>query len=272
VLGHSEEPESGYNAVRVNGLMPETYVPQLQAEPIEDGDSSRSPVIGETCYVRVYWAGNEPTVMETYVTSGIIKVAGGGKFYTDIEEEVVEFKDGIATVSLPVFDLLSYQWIGDAGGKVNFTRHGTELSIEAGKFRLARVRYRTRFKRYQLEKHNVERLMAVLFLTVEPAVSVFVRTASEPVEGDTIDAPLLTSEHAAVARGTAWIDQQYRKSICDITVPYSDIAVDGKIAFIDDSHIGSPGNYHITRSEIVIEGPMTTNQLRLEKCLTSFNT
>jgi hypothetical protein len=271
VLSHSETPESGYNAVKVTGLMPETFIPQMALEPIEDGDSTRGPKTGETCYVRVYWAGHEPSVISTYVTDGLITPVGGGAFYTDTKEEVVEFNDGMASVGLPVFELLSYEWIGDDGGQVEFVTHSNELNIDAGKFRVARVKYRTRFVRYQLERHNVERLIAVLFLTVDPAVSVFVRTAADPVEGNTIDAPLLSSEHAAVARGTAWIDQQYRKSVCEVTVPYLDIAIDGNIAFIDDSHIGSPGNYHIVRSEISIQGPMTVNRLRLEKCLTLFN-
>jgi hypothetical protein len=114
-------------------------------------------------------------------------------------------------------------------------------------------------------------LLAVLFLSSTPDISVTIRTSADPVEGDVIDAPLLTSEHAAVARGTDWIDRQYRKSICNITAPYNDDALDGNIAFIDDDQIGAPGNYHIISSEISIEGPKITNNLRLEKCMTSFD-
>jgi hypothetical protein len=271
VLNHAEEVGSGYNAVKIIGHMPDAFIPEIQVEPIVSGDSTRGPAIGEACYVRVYWAGNEPRVVDTYVTDGIITPVGGGIFYTDTEEELIDFMGGTANVKLPVFSLTSCQWIGDDGGEVAHTPYSKELSIGQGKFRVARVKYVTRFKRYLLENHNVERLIAALFLMVEPGVLVTVRTADDPVYGTTIDASLLSSEHVAVARGKAWIDQQYRKSICNLTVPYDDAAIDGKIAFIDDPHIDSPGNYHIVRAEIVMEGPQTTNQLQVEKCLISFN-
>jgi hypothetical protein len=205
------------------------------------------------------------------VTDGIITPVGGGAFFTDIEETTIDFINGIGNVSLPISELVSCAWIGDSGGQVSFVKHSTELSIGTGKFRVGNVRYRTRFQRYKIDMHNVERLIAVLFLSSTPDISVTIRTSDNPVEGDVIDAPLLTSEYAAVARGTDWIDRQYRKSICDITVPYNDRAIDGNIAYIDDDHIGVPGNYHIISSEISIEGPKILNRLRVEKCMTSFN-
>ena len=272
MLGHSEDLETGYNAVKVTGQTPDSsFVPQIQLEPIPEGESTRSPGTGEACYIRVYWAGNDPSVFNTYVTDGIITPVGGGAFFTDIEETIIDFINGIGNVSLPIFELISCAWIGDPGGQPTFVKHSTELSIGTGKFRVGTVKYRTRFQRYKIDMHNVERLIAVLFLGSTPDISVTIRTSDNPVEGDVIDAPLLTSEYAAVARGTDWIDRQYRKSICDITVPYNDSAIDGNIAYIDDDHIGVPGNYHIVSSEISIEGPKILNNLKVEKCMTSFN-
>lgn len=280
-LAHAEEKETGYNAVRIFGQSADAFKPHLVLEDIAEADGgARGPLVGETCYVRVYWAGKTVNVAEAYTTDGSIsRVGPADMFYTEDEEQIVEFNDGAASVSLPIYDLLSYEWIGDSGGDISWIQHSTDLSIappegvstERGLYRVARVRYRTRFQRYMLEGHNVERLIAVLYLATRPDVNVSVRTAAESVYGDPVEASLLTTESALVERGKAWIDKQYRKSYCDITAPYDDAAVDGNLAYIDDAEIGAPGNYHVASSEIVIEGPKVTNNLRVEKCLIFFN-
>jgi hypothetical protein len=271
VLGQNEEIGSGLNAVNVTGHMPESFVPNLQLEPIVSGDSTRSPAVGETFYIRAYWSGHVPSVIQRYVTDGKIQIVGSGAFYTEVLTEVVNFLDGMATVQFPILSLVSVEWIGDQGGLVLFVPHTNELGIGVGKFRVAKVKYVTQFTRYKILDHNVEQLIVALFLRSRPGIAVTVRTGEDPVFGGEINAPLLTTETAAIARGVAWLDQQYRKSICTISVPYDDLGVDGNIAFIDDFHIGSPGNYHITGVDIIVDDVKVINQLRLEKCLVSFN-
>lgn len=271
VLGQNEEIESGLNAINVTGYMPEAFIPNLQLEAIADGESTRGPVVGEDCYIRAYWSGHIPAVIERYVTDGRIQRVGGGIFYTEVMTETVSFINGMSSVQFPILSLTSVKWIGDHGGSVLCIPHTNELSIGIGKFRIASVKYVTQFTRYKILDHNVEQLLVALFLKSRPGIAITVRTGEEPVFGGEISAPLLTTEAAAVARGTAWIDQQYRKSICTISAPYDDLAVDGNIAFVDDFHIGSPGNYHITGADIIVDDVKVINQLRLEKCLVSFN-
>lgn len=270
-LSHSETPASGYNAVRVTGQSSDAFVPQLQVEDIVEGDSTRGPYIGETCFVRIFWAGNDASVIDTYATDGLISIVGDGAFYTEIQEEIVEFQEGLASVNLPIYEFSGVEWIGDSGGGISFEQYGTDLQIIENRFRVAKIKYKARYQRYKLSEHYVERLIAVLFLATRPNIAVSVCTVAEPVYGPEIDAPLLTSNSAAVFRAKAWLDQQYRTSECSITVPYNDLAIDGNLAFIDDAQIGNPGNYHITSSEIQIEGPMVINKLGVSKCLSFFS-
>ncbi|WP_290797586.1 hypothetical protein, partial [Halomonas sp.] len=278
-LSHSEIPESGYNAVQVMGQTSEYDFPILQVEEVKtDGEldehgmpPTRRPYRGETTYVRVFWGGEPRNVVDSYSTDGSIEVVGGGVFYSEERIETVHFEDGLGRVSLPVEDLISWEWVGDSASSVNYTRHSMELKIPDTKFRIAVVKYKILFQRYMLTGHDVEQLIAVLFLESKPDVFMKIRTAQDPVYGSSIEDALLSDEAAAVVRGTSWIDQQYRKSLIRLSAPYKEEALDGRIAYINDARIGSPGNYHIQKSVISINGPVVKNEIEVEKCLTLFN-
>lgn len=265
-LTHLEERETGYNAIEVFGRSLDASIPDMEVEG--------TPAVGEDCFIRVYWAGKNITVFDRYVTDGDIEIIGNGAFYYRDEEQIVEFKEGIAKVAHPVFSLLGYEWIGDSDALIEWVQHDDSLTIPSRGFRVANVKYRTRYQRYKLFGHNVEHLIAALFLDPGYDVSTKVRTSADPVYGSPIDAPLLTTEEAIIQRGKDWIDAQYRKSNVSIEVPYKfdtfDI-YDGKLAYINDAHIGEQGNYHIKGYTLFVEGPKITNQIEVEKCLTFFN-
>lgn len=264
-LNHAMEAGSGCNAVEVLGAAGDTFIPILKLEEVEDG-----PYIGQTVYVRVYWAGNPVRVSDTYATDGDISVIGNGVFYTQEEEETIEFLNGTASVNLPVDELMGVEWIGDSGGEISYTRDQSELVIADSAFRVATVRYRTRYQRYQVSGHDVERLIAVLFLTPGNEVDVLIQTPEDPVWAAPITDELLTDAAAAVARGTAYIDaNKYSKSTLTIEAPYVDAAVDGAVCHITDSEIQHPGNHHIVSSKISVDGPKVINILGVEKCLIS---
>ncbi len=272
-LNASEEPESGYNAVTILGYVQDIFIPDLQLEEIpEGGGETRQPFIGETCYVRAYWAGRESTISDTDATSGRIEVVGGGNPYSQTEVELLEFKDGVASVNLPCHEILAVDWIGRSGGEISFTQYSKELFIASSGFGICSVKYRTEYQKYVLSGHNVEKLIAILFLTTLPDIYVNVKTMDESKYGSVISAPLLTTASAAVARGIVWIDNnKYRKHLATIEAPYDDNSIDGKLGFINDANIGYQGNYYIVSSDIVIDGPKVTNEMGIKRCLISFN-
>lgn len=276
-LSHSEKKETGYNAVRVFGPLSDAFTPQMELEQIEEIDgTTRSPYVGESCYVRVYWEGKatDITIDGTYVTAGTIESC---EFATETLTEVVDFQNGAGSVSKPIYELLSYTWIGAAADGITYDQHTSDLFLtveneenESDLFRAAMVKYKTRFQRFFLDEHEVERLIAVLFLTTASEINVSVRSSGIAVYGPPIEASLLTSEAALVERGKAWLFDQHRRSICEISAPYDDNAIDGNAAYINDAEIGETGEYRIVSSTIQVDGPKVTNRLGIEKCLTSF--
>jgi len=266
-LSQAEEGSSGYNAIEVSGWTPEMFIPQLILEDVESG-----PVIGQTVFIRVYWAGHPVSVIDTYITNGILTPIGDGLFFNDEIETTVQFKSGNASLSLPIHTLVSWEWIGDAGGEITYTQYGNELIIPNNTFRVAKIKYRSRYQRYSLSGTNVELLIAVLYLQPTDEIRMQVRTSDEPVWSPEISAEWLTDENITIERGTAEIDaMKYRKSVISVEAPYNDLAIDGLLANINDDEIGYPGNHHIESSIIVFDGPKITNKLGMEKCLISFN-
>ena len=265
-LSHSETESSGYNAVMVDGRPQEFEAPILELEEFDDG---HTPKPGETVRVRVYWGGMDPEVLSTYVTAGEIQLLNNGLVASQTETDiVVEFKDRKGSVRYPITNLISYEWEGYPASEITYNKNGNELFITSPEFAVARIKYQTEYQRYEISHHYVDLLIAVLFLAATPSVAVDVQTEDTPKYGSAISAPLLTTNATAVARGTAWIDEnKYRKSNLSVTAPYLDAALDGVVAYLHDARIGSPGNYHIKSSDVIIDGPMVTNVMELEQCL-----
>jgi hypothetical protein len=274
-LSQDDDPAAGFNAVLITGRTRDVFIPQMMLEPDADGNTSFNR--GRTVYIRVYWAGNPVTVIDTYVTSGLLAPVADGAFFLQTEEALVEFSSGAASVNLPIHAVIGVEWIGTPGGPVSFVPYSRELTIPDAGFAVARIKYQSRYQRYRAFGHNVERLIAVLYL--EPAaddVVVDVRmTGTDTADvtyGPPINAPLLTTAAAAVERATAFLDAaRYRTAGGSVEAPYNDAAIDGALAYINDDQIGYPGNHYITASRIIFDGPKITNSLRIEKCLTSFN-
>lgn len=268
-LSHQTDRESGYNAVTVIGNSANTQEPSLSLE-------ESSPVLGQEVHVRCYWAGKVSTDIDLFVTDGDISDLG---FFTSIEEEDISFVNGEASVSLPIYEFLGIEWVGESGVSINHIKNEKSIFIDDSDFdnqpqkafRIARVKYRTRYQRFRLYEHDVERLLAVIFLSSESNVYVDIRTEDAPVYGSPIDSDLLTTEESAIARGRAWIDEnKYRTHTLQIEASYDDLAVDGKLVYINDDEIGNPGNYQIVSSDINISGPKITNTLGVKKCQISF--
>lgn len=274
-LSHSIEPESGYNAVVVYGRAEDIQPPQLQ---LEETDPS-PPIPGQEVFVKAYWSGKKEDIAQLFVTDGDIVDLGRS---TETNEEDVTFIAGAASVSTAIYSLSSLSWYGIPGeGEITYEENGTDIRLmktdeETGEkviadvYGLAKVKYVSEYQRFRLFEHNINKLLAVLILASVPEVYVEVRTSSPAVYGDPIDAPLLTTEEAAVARGKAWLAKNmHRFSVLSISAPYDEV-MDGKLVEINDDAIGEPGNYHIDSITIKIEKPKITNEMVVRKCLTSF--
>ena len=266
-----------YNSVLIQSYTPDSPLPQIELEPLEDG---RSRYRTTTSFVRVYWTDTNPEVQSSYVTDGnIVKLIGesaNGTFFEEVEE-IIEFKDGVGEVQYPIYDMdeiTGIEWIGDAGNISSWQQYTKTINlVESEAFRIAKVTYRTEFTRYELFDHDVEVLLSVFFFSEFPLLNLLIMTApiAKDINGDLMDKQgpkLQTSnindESVAVIRGENWIDSnKYDYQSHSFTSPYRDNCQDGKIVWLDSKRIGSTGKYYITAANIIIEGAKVTNSIEV---------
>jgi len=276
-FGHSIITGDHYNKVNVNSINADSLLPTIEIEELEEG-SART--VGTTSFVKVYWVDSSPEVEGTYVTDGTIsKVTGpfvNGSFQEEFTE-IVEFNDGIGDTTYPIFDLdlANVEWIGDPGVIVDWNSYGKTLTLEnLDAWRLAKVTYTVEYQRYELSGHSVEELLAVFYYTDFANLSITVITPPIALDengelidkfGDSISTNNLREDSsAAVERGKAWIDDnKYDVFEHSFKSPYNDLSLDGNIAWIDCSRIGSSGNYYIADVGITISGGRVENTLKV---------
>jgi len=253
LLSYFDDTQQKYNAVEVEGYTENLDLPVAEVE-------ESSPVQGEDVHVRLYWSGREPpSLPDTYVTDGVITDLSTE--YED-QEEIVTFQNGIATLSKPLYSFTSMDWEGDAGENLAYTQYSRELQIDDEADRVGKIKYTTIFRRYRCSEHFVEVLLAMFEISTEPDISVLVQMCSGDKQAWTIQSDLLTSESAAVARGTAFLDMNaYDVKKLSIRVPYNDDAIDGNLAYILDKNIDCTGNFHIKSVTIGCSGPQVINEL-----------
>ena len=81
-------------------------------------------------------------------------------------------------------------------------------------------------------------------------------------ELEDIEAPLLTTQEAALARAMMELDSvRYLERRLTTKTPYDDRAIDGNIANLDDGRLSLNGNSLIVGARTVFDGPMVTQEL-----------
>jgi len=277
-FGHSKLTGDHYNCVTIRSHTPDSRLPEIEVESI---DGSR--LQGDTVFVRIFWIDSSPDIQGTYVSDGtIIEIVGPypNNTFQNEHTEIVEFTDGIAETTYPIFDFDStnIEWIGDTATIADWNKYGKSISlVETEAFRLAKITYTMEYKRYELTGHDVEQLLAVFYFAEFPALNILVHT--EPIAtdefgnlvdkaGDVIETSNLTDQTSAVLKAESWIDDnKYDRLDHSFKSPYRDEAQDGAIIWIDCSRIGSPGNYNVTDVGITIAGGVVINTLKVVKWL-----
>ena len=262
-LGYAETPGTGHNAVTVYGHSPNTSAPDVEVEEPEDGTRD----VGDTAYVRVYWPGEPPIDAQRYLTDGVF--AGFPKTAEREIEEIIEFHDGNASASKPIHELISLTWLGDEPPGYNWEAGSRELSLAgvdediiSTQYKAAEIKYKTRYWRYEVWEAEVARV--ILALEIPKAYDTTVRAVIDDgdKELEDIEAPLLTTQEAALARAMMELDSvRYLERRLTISTPYDDRAVDGNIAHLDDGRLSLNGNSQIFGARIVFDGPMVTQEL-----------
>jgi len=263
-LGFSTERGDKTTEVDIDGYGTPIIIPEVELEDLPENDSVRD--IGQDSYVRVFWAGKKITDSEDY---GIIVTDGDYQLISEdnIEEkeEIVHFKEGKASVGYPIDDEnISVTWYGVDGGNVVFNLHDKELTCEE-EFAVAVITYKTKYDRYLLYDHNVKEMLFALWALDANAIALTVKLDVDSPDKKAltnISNENITTESAAIHIGTRWLDDHYydTKSV-SFSVPYKDAAVDGAIAYVNDSEIGIDGHCIIRKADIVFDGPKVTNEI-----------
>ena len=262
-LSYTETPGTGHNAVTVYGHSPNTSAPDVEVEEPEDGTRD----VGDTAFVRVYWPGEPPKGMQRYLTDGVL--VGLPKTAEREIEEIIEFHDGTASASKPKHELISLTWLGEEPPGYNWEDGSRELSLTgvdddviSTQYKAAEIKYKTRYWRYEVREASVARV--ILVLEIPKAYDTTVRAVIDDgnKELDDIEAPLLTTQEAALARAMMELDSvRYLERRLTIKTPYDDRAIDGNIANLDDGRLSLNGNSLIVGARTVFDGPMVTQEL-----------
>ena len=262
-LDYTETPGSGHNAVTVYGHSPKISPPDVEVEDPEDGTRD----VGDIACVRVYWPEAPPEGMQRYLTGGLL--AGLPRQAEREIEEIIEFHDGNALSSKPVHELISLTWLGDEPPGFNWDPGSKELSLTgvddeiiSTQYKAAEIKYKTRYWRYEVTDATTARV--ILALEIPRAFDTTVRAviADGDKELEDIEAPLLTTGEAALARAVSELDGiRYLERKLRLSAPYNDRAVDGNIAFLDDGRLSLNGNTLISGAKIIFDGPMVYQEL-----------
>ncbi len=262
---------TGHDAVEVSGYSETVTLPL--AVTVEES----SPTRGQTIHVRVTWPGGVMPATATVTCSDpratVVRLAAAA---TDQITETVTFSSGAASCSCPPSRVIRVSWVGEAStGTVTVSADGQGLVLTdtdgnvLDAEHVAEVTYETTFERYQLRGHDVPTLAITVEVTPSvPDVSVRVVMGQGLAEADPLSRPALTGEAAAVAAGTAWLDEnRYDRLTAQGTAPYQDAAKPGALAALTDEVLDLSGVWLVTRADVVLSGPRVVNELEMAQCL-----
>lgn len=210
----------------------------------------------ETCYllsqealIRAY---PEPLDIEydLAVTAGTVSFVSS---QTSEKSETVEVVDGRGTVQYPVYQLVSYSWVGLDGGTPQVTQGSREMIVEGCSYGLLEVTYEVKFDLWKVVCNEPKEVLvcAVVGDVVLPEVEVVIGDGE--LEAPEITDELITTERLAIVRGTAFLDDtHYRKLKRRVRVPFAGVK-DGDVVEVNNERLGISGNHLVKAAEVVIE-------------------
>ncbi len=250
---------TGENEIEVDGEGASSNLPIIE---VEDRDDTN---LGIDVYLRVYWVNTKPKILDDLVTDGLL--SNLGEKSKTIEDEIVAIENGEGTTKYPVYSLTSTAKIGSLSpGTISSEQYSTTLSGDDGAFAVIQATYVTKYQRYKAYRHDVVAILAAVFFDEEAGISVKIIFGEGGNAAEGISDGNLTSTEAAKQRGIAYLDaNKYDFKGMDLTVPYSEDAIDGNIGYVNDAEIECTGNFAITKSEIQINGPQIINILGIKQ-------
>ena len=255
-LRYEVQKGDGFNEVNVFGKGADLIMPELYLK--ED-----NPCVGDEVHIQAYWKSEIPSIVETFVTSGIMQAIGSS--FETITETVV-FESGRGNTKKPIYDITAYGWIGSNGGALSFTQYESELICETT-YGVADVIYRSKYQTYRISGSAVKLLLAALIVEGTPGNSIKVKMLDGGKAAPPIENKNLTSDPIALEAGQAFLDGScYDQTVLRLRVPYNAEAVDGAIASVTNQEIGISGNYKIRKSELKFNGPQVVQEIEVSQC------
>lgn len=268
-LSWDDEGKTPWNSIEVTGRSESWTPPILELE-------ESSPPPGVPVHIRIFRKGTSETQFENMVTAGKVVLAEVD-IPLIIQEESVQFTGYRASLRYPVVELLSFYWVGDSRGDIYWLDGGrsTELELAPGSLPdlegcgLAKVTYRTSYERYLLHGHNVPELMLICSQPDAAAVRVRLLVDGQIApQAPAIVEELATTEAAAVAVGTAWLDaNRYNERTVAISAPHEATALPGVVVSLADEIEDVSGPGMVTGRTINITGPAVIDNLEVIQCL-----
>lgn len=268
-LSWNDEGKTPWNSLIVTGRTTPWSAPILELE-------EESPAPGDVVHVRVYRKGTSEALFESMVTAGIVVLVGMNMPLT-VEDEPAQFSGYRAGVKYPLDNLRSFSWVGNSRGDIYWLADGrsTELELAPGSYPdlegcgLAKITYQTSYDRYQLRGHNVPQLMLICSQPDNETVRVklLVEGEREP-SAPQLTEELATTQGAAVAAGTAWLDgNRYNERKISASAPHEAAALPGAVVCLADEIEGVSGAGMVQSRTIRISGPSVIDALEVVQCL-----
>lgn len=268
-LSWDDEGKTAWNSVEVNGHGMPWNAPILELE-------EQGPAPGDPVHVRIFRKGVAEAFLKNMVTDGAV-VSVGQNISQVIQKETVQFSGYRGSTRYPVYELLSFTWVGDSRGDIYWLAGGRsqELELAPGSYPdlegcgLAEITYRTSYDRYLLYGHYVPELMLICANAADETVRVrlLVDGRREPAAPAIIE-ELATTEAAAVAAGTAWLDaNRYNERKVAVSAPHDTAVVPGTVVSLADEVEDVSGAGMVLSKTINISGPSVIDSLEVVQCL-----
>jgi len=257
-LSMDDEKGGGYSSIQVYGYSTTPSSVTLEQE-------TPSPAPGDTVYLRMYWEGTVPAILDTFASAGYVVIENNGAPYYEEVTEKISVVNYSGSTQKSIHTIASH---GPEVGSLTY-KSGYKALTSDTEHALVDVTYTTRFMRYKLAGHMVDELLFVLLTGSEHDISVAVTMdVNDAKPAPPLKADLLTTESAALEAGTAWLDDnRYDSKNISLSAPYLDEAIDGALVFLDDGELGVTGSGHVLSVSIEFEGPKVSNKLEVKNCL-----
>jgi len=191
-----------------------------------------------------------------FSTDGTITKISSNK--TEEITENINIENESGSISKYIYNLISYQWIGNVKkknekedlGNIEFDGNNIQCTNCAGAY--LRVNYKTKYDEWKLSCDKETEVKSIVIVPEGETVVLNVVIGDGNRPASPIQDELITEEYMAVLRGQAFLDDNYYQKIKhSVKLPYEDIE-DGQVVSLADDYYNLYGNYLVKQSDINI--------------------